>query len=179
MPVKKIYTIGHSNRTESDFLALLRHHHIQLLADIRHFPGSRKYPHFSKDHLSSFLPDNGIGYLHLVDLGGRRRPHKNSINTAWRVQAFQGYADYMFTLPFKKAVLQLQRAAKERVTACMCSEAVWWSCHRALVSDYLKSKGWTVLHIMGTSEPREHPYTAPARISDGRLSYRNHEKAAQ
>jgi len=166
-----IWTIGHSTRSLQEFISLLQSFRVQMLVDIRNYPGSRRYPHFNKEALENSLPAHGIHYIHLKELGGRRKPVENSINTAWRNEAFRGYADYMQTNEFKKAIEQLEAIAEKQRTAYMCSEAVWWSCHRALVSDYLKSKGWTVMHIMDTGKATEHPYTKPARIVDGILRY--------
>jgi uncharacterized protein (DUF488 family) len=140
--VKTIYTIGHSNRPLADFIAMLQSFDIGLVADIRSLPGSRKYPHFDKENLQVFLPEYTIQYTHLSDLGGRRKADRNSRNTGWRHQAFRGYADYMETAAFADAVQELQEAASKVPTAYMCSEAVWWRCHRAMVSDYLKFNGW-------------------------------------
>ena len=168
---KKIYTIGHSTRSLEDFLELLRTYGIEVLADIRNFPGSRRYPHFNTDNLQEVLKKEGIEYVHLKALGGRRRPLPDSENTGWRVEAFRGYADYMNTEEFKKALGELENIASKKITAYMCSEAVWWSCHRALVSDQLKNKGWTVLHIMSLKKADEHPFTKPARIVDGQVTY--------
>ena len=117
------------------------------------------------------MPAVGISYLHMPALGGRRTPRRDSSNTAWRNKAFQGYADYMETPEFKAAIDDLQVLATTRSVAYMCSEAVWWRCHRALVSDYLKVKGWKVLHIMDFSKVTEHPYTAPAKEVQGKLFY--------
>lgn len=166
-----IWTIGHSTRSLEDFLALLYSFKIEVLVDIRNYPGSKRYPHFNKDALEVSLPANGVEYIHLKELGGRRKPVANSINTAWRNEAFRGYADYMQTAEFKKAIQKLEGIARKQFTAYMCSEAVWWSCHRALVSDDLKSKGWTVMHIMDIGKATEHPYTKPARIVDGVVHY--------
>lgn len=166
-----IWTIGHSTRRWAEFVALLHSFHITLLADIRNYPGSRRYPHFNKEAMEQSLPANGIQYAHFKELGGRRKPVENSVNTAWRNEAFRGYADYMQTAEFKKAIEKLEAAAKEQSTAYMCSEAVWWSCHRALVSDYLKVRGCTVMHIMDSSKAVEHPYTKPARVVNGSLLY--------
>jgi uncharacterized protein (DUF488 family) len=166
-----IWTIGHSTRSLDEFLALLHSFHISMLVDIRNYPGSKRYPHFNKEALEVSLPANHIQYLHLKELGGRRKPVEGSINTAWRNTAFRGYADYMQSQDFKKAIEILEALAQKQATAYMCSEAVWWSCHRSLVSDYLKWKGWTVLHIMDVDKATEHPYTKPARIIDGRLRY--------
>lgn len=168
---RTIYTIGHSSRPLEEFLAMLQSFDIGLIADIRSLPGSRKYPHFDKEELQVFLPQNHIQYVHLVNLGGRRRPDKNSKNTGWRHRAFRGYADYMETDAFTEGMDELKKAGAQLPTAYMCSEAVWWRCHRAMVSDSLKVEGWTVLHIMDIGKAKEHPYTAPAKIIEGRLSY--------
>ena len=144
---------------------------IQLLADIRSMPGSDKYPQFNQSALERSLPEAGIGYKHMPGLGGRRKPRPDSVNTAWRSKAFMGYADYMETMPFKVAIAELEQLALTSRVAYMCSEAVWWRCHRSLVSDYLKINGWTVLHIMAPGKATEHPYTAPAQNVQGKLFY--------
>lgn len=166
-----IWTIGHSTRSLQDFLALLHSFKIEVLVDIRNYPGSKRYPHFNKEGLEVSLPANNIQYIHLKELGGRRKPLVNSKNTAWRNEAFRGYADYMQTVEFKTAIEKLITIAQQQFTAYMCSEAVWWSCHRALVSDFLKSNGWKVMHIMDVGKATEHPYTKPARVVDGILRY--------
>lgn len=175
MPEKKIWTIGHSTRSAEEFISILEHYKIQLLADIRRFPGSKRYPHFNKEALQKLLKEHRITYKHFEALGGRRTPNKDSKNTGWRLAAFRGYADYMETSEFKEAVHQLEKEAAETPTAYMCSEAVWWSCHRSLVSDHLKARGWTVIHIMDSKNSQEHPYTKPARIVNGELSYESAE----
>jgi len=171
MKEKIIYTIGHSTHTLEEFVAMLKSFNIELLADIRSFPGSRKFPHFNKENLPASLAENNIEYIHLRNLGGRRKVNPESCNTGWRVAAFRGYADYMETESFKKAIQELEQIASAKRVAYMCAEAVWWRCHRSLVSDYLKNEGWTVLHIMGVGKSTEHPYTAPAKIIDGKLDY--------
>ena len=166
-----IWTIGHSTRTLKEFIDILKSFHIECLADIRSFPGSRRYPHFNKEALEVSLPENNIKYIHLRELGGRRRVKPDSINTGWRLAAFRGYADYMETGSFKEAVQELERfGSKERI-AYMCSEALWCRCHRSLVSDYLKLHGWTVLHIMDIEKTQEHTYTSPSQIVNGELLY--------
>jgi uncharacterized protein (DUF488 family) len=168
---KTIWTIGHSTRTNEEFIAMLKSFQIELLADIRSYPGSRRFPHFNQQALKLFLSENQIEYVHLLKLGGRKKALVNSHNTGWKVEAFKGYADYMETIDFTQGVNDLELLAEKKRTAFMCSEAVWWSCHRSLVSDYLKSKGWVVMHIMGNNKAEEHPYTKPAKIVNGRLSY--------
>ena len=168
---KTIWTIGHSTRPFEELVALLHAHNIQLLADVRSFPGSRKYPQFNKEALEMALPENGIEYLHLKDLGGRRKVSPESKNTAWRHPAFRGYADYMETPAFDKALKELETIASQKPTAIMCSEAVWWRCHRSMISDALKVRGWTVLHIGSGQKTTEHPWTAPARVENDELHY--------
>lgn len=167
----EIWTVGHSTHTFEEFLALLDSFRIDTLVDVRRLPGSRKFPHFDKEFLEVNLPLHDIRYLHLEDLGGRRKTSKASLNTAWRLQSFRGYADYMETDAFQKAAEQLERVGGSSRTAFFCAEAVWWSCHRSLIADYLKFKGWTVLHIMGIGKAQEHPYTQPARIVGNQLVY--------
>ena len=168
---KTIYTIGHSTRTIEEFLDLLFSFDIKVLADIRRLPGSRKYPQFDQDNLRKSLEENGIEYIYIEDLGGRRKVSPDSKNTTWRNKSFQGYADYMETESFENGVKELEKLALEKNTAMMCSEAVWWRCHRSMVSDYLKAKGWEVLHIMALGKATEHPYTAPARIIGNQVFY--------
>ncbi len=145
---KIIWTIGHSNRTIEEFISLLHSFEITLLADVRHFPGSKKFAHFNKEALKLSLNTAGIEYMHFIELGGRRKPLPDSKNSAWRLAAFRGYADHMQTKEFKNAFELLKETAFAKRTAIMCSEAVWWSCHRSLISDRLKADGWQVQHIM-------------------------------
>jgi uncharacterized protein (DUF488 family) len=146
-------------------------HHIQLLVDIRSFPGSRRFPHFNKENLSLSLKARAVDYKHMVGLGGRRKPKQDSGNNAWRHPSFRGYADYMQTDEFQNNIETLETLAEGVRTAYMCSEAPWWKCHRALVSDYLKIRGWLVLHIMEKGKITEHPFTSPARPVQGKLFY--------
>lgn len=165
------FTIGHSNRSFEDFLAMLKSFSIELVADIRTLPGSRKYPHFDKEKLEGWLRQNNIEYRHLPALGGRRKPMKDSRNTAWRHAAFRGYADHMETEEFSVALTELEQLASKHKVAYLCSEAVWWRCHRAMVSDLLKNRGWEVMHIMEVGKAKEHPYTSAAKIVEGKLNY--------
>jgi len=166
-----IWTIGHSTRTLKEFIDILKSFHIECVADIRSVPGSRRYPHFNKEALEVSLPENNIKYVHLRELGGRRKVKADSINAGWRIAAFRGYADYMETSSFKEAIQELERFGSKGRIAYMCSEALWWRCHRSLVSDYLKLHGWTVFHIMGIGKTQEHTYTSPAQIVNGELLY--------
>jgi uncharacterized protein (DUF488 family) len=167
-----IWTVGHSILSIEEFIGRLRAFRIALLADVRSFPGSRRYPHFNRENLSVSLNDAGIGYRHLRELGGRRRARPDSLNLAWRNESFRGYADYMETPEFRAGIELLLGLAEEKRVAIMCSEAVWWRCHRSMISDYLKVKGVEVLHIMGDVKSEPHPFTSAARIVDGSLSYR-------
>ncbi|MGZ3901078.1 MAG: DUF488 domain-containing protein [Bacteroidia bacterium] len=169
--MKIIYTIGHSTRSFDEFVKLLNSFKITLLADIRNYPGSKRYPHFNKEALEINLPARGISYLHFKMLGGRRKPLGDSKNNAWRNSAFKGYADYMETDEFQHVIKELEELASHEPTAYMCSEAVWWRCHRALISDFLKIKGWNVRHIIAMDKAPEHPYTSAASIVNGKLSY--------
>jgi uncharacterized protein (DUF488 family) len=170
---KNIWTIGHSTRAIDHFIAMLQSFNIELVADIRSFPVSRRYPHFNKEDLEISLSAKKIKYMHLKNLGGRRPVKADSINTGWRNAAFRGFADYMQTDDFRKGIEQLEIIAATKRTAYMCSEAVWWRCHRSLVSDFLKLRGWTVNHIMEIGKAQEHSYTQPAKIVNGKLSYPN------
>jgi uncharacterized protein (DUF488 family) len=168
---KIIYTIGHSTRTFGEFIGLLQTFSIEMLMDVRSYPRSRRYPHFNKENLSRELPLKDILYLHIPSLGGRRKALLQSKNAVWKNDAFRGYADYMETGEFKKGIDELEEAGTRYRTAFMCSEAVWWRCHRSMIADYLKVNGWTVLHILNGKKAEEHPFTAAAKIVDGNLSY--------
>jgi uncharacterized protein (DUF488 family) len=173
MAVKlEVWTIGHSTRSLDEFVALLASQEIRALVDVRSFPGSKKFPHFNRQPLSESLASFGIEYVHMPELGGRRRARKDSPNTAWRNSAFRGYADYMETDSFRGGINQLLDVAGRMRTAIMCAEAVWWRCHRSLISDYLKSKCVSVIHILSQTKVEPHPYTSAASLIDGELSYR-------
>jgi uncharacterized protein (DUF488 family) len=168
----RLWTIGHSTREIADFISLLKENGIKLLADVRMFPGSKRYPQFGRDALAKSLREPGIRYEHFPELGGRRKAKPDSTNTAWRNESFRGYADYMETEEFRKGIARLvDLAEKSGPTAVMCAEAVWWRCHRSLISDYLKAGGVEVLHILDHNKVEPHPFTSAARIVDGELSY--------
>ena len=168
----KLWTIGHSTRSIDEFIEALKSFEIRTLADVRSFPGSRRCPQFNKENLRDSLAEAGIDYIHLPDLGGRRRAKPDSLNMAWQSKTFRGYADYMETEAFQKGIARLLEAARERRTAIMCAEAVWWRCHRSLISDYLKANEVEVTHIMAAGKSAPHPFTSAASIVDGKLSYR-------
>ena len=166
-----IWTVGHSTRPIEEFLRVLDAQRIEAIADVRRFPGSRQHPQFGREALESTLSKHGIAYLWLPELGGRRRPSPTSPNTAWRNVAFRGYADHMASEEFARGVAKLLDLACRAHTAIMCAEAVWWRCHRALISDALCARGIEVVHITDAQHAVPHPMTEPARIVDGRLSY--------
>ena len=168
----KIWTVGHSTRSGEGFVQILLAHGVEVLVDVRTFPGSRRYPQFNRDALAENLALQKIRYHHEPRLGGRRKPRADSHNSAWRNEQFRGYADHMETEEFKRGVQELLELAAEKRVAIMCAEAVWWRCHRSLISDYLKAKGHEVIHILDEKKTEEHPFTSAARIIDGDLSYR-------
>ncbi len=168
----ELWTIGHSTLAIGQLVETLRSFEIKVLADVRSFPGSQRYPHFNRERLSVSLADTGIDYQHFPELGGRRRARPDSLNMIWRNESFRGYADYMETEAFRQGIDRLLHVARVRRTAVMCAEAVWWRCHRSLISDYLKASGVKVTHIMAPGKSEAHPYTSAARIVNGELSYR-------
>jgi uncharacterized protein (DUF488 family) len=183
--MSRIWTIGHSTRKIDIFISLLAENGIKLVADVRMYPGSKRYPQFNKEALADSLGKAGIRYEYFPELGGRRKARPDSRNTAWRNASFRGYADYMETEEFREGVKRLVDFATGRVrvaaatglapeagpTAIMCAEAVWWRCHRALISDFLKVCGIEVTHIVDLAKIEPHPFTSAARIVDGELSY--------
>ena len=166
-----IWTVGHSTRTIQEFIDILRQYQIEIVVDVRRFPGSRRFPHFNKTAMHDALVTAGIRYEDLVELGGRRPARPDSHNVAWRNASFRGYADYMETQPFRNGVDRLLEIARTGRTVIMCSEAVWWRCHRSMIADSLKAMDVHVFHILGMKKVQEHPYTSAARLVDGRLSY--------
>ena len=171
--ISRIWTIGHSTRKIDDFIFLLEENGIKLVADVRLLPGSKRYPQFNKEALADSLGKVGIRYEHFPELGGRRKPRPDSHNAAWRNESFRGYADHMETEDFRKGIARLVGLVNEvGPTAIMCAEAVWWRCHRALISDCLKARGVEVLHILDAKKAEPHPFTSAAQIVNGELSYR-------
>jgi uncharacterized protein (DUF488 family) len=166
-----IWTIGHSTRELDEFLGLLVKFGIEALADVRSFPGSRRYPQYGKDALAASLREPAIEYAWLPALGGRRQPSPNSPNTAWRNAAFRGYADYMSTAEFAQGLQQLLDLASRARTAIMCAEALWWRCHRSLIADALCVRSVEVVHVMDARHETVHPMTSAASIVQGELSY--------
>jgi len=166
-----VWTIGHSTRTLEQFLGLLTAHRVEAVADVRRYPGSRRWPHFARESLTQELEARGLVYVWLPELGGRRTPRPDSPNTAWRSLAFRGYADYMATEAFAEGLDRLVNLALGLRTSILCAESLWWRCHRGLIADVLRWLQFDVIHIMGPGSSVSHPYTAAARIVGGRLSY--------
>ena len=174
MPASTIWTIGHSTRSADEFVSLLEAHGITGLGDIRTIPASRRHPQFGGDALAARLGAQSIEYRHFPGLGGLRKPAKNSGNSGWKNASFRGYADHMQTPAFGAAVNELLDFGAGRRVAVMCAEAVWWQCHRMLLSDALTARGVEVQHIMGERGPsalQPHRMTAFARVESAAVSY--------
>ncbi len=168
----KIWTVGHSTHSFDEFVALLAQHGITLVADIRAVPKSRRHPHFQADALARNLPDRGVAYRHLPRLGGWRRAEADSPNGAWRNDSFRGYADYAMGSEFAEGLTQLRELAAAQPSAMMCSEALWWRCHRRLVADRLVVGGDTVCHISSDGHVSAHQLTSFATVGAyGQVTY--------
>lgn len=166
-----LWTIGHSTRPLSVFIAMLQQADIAVLADVRRFAGSRRNPQFSRDTLPPALDDAGIDYLPLPALGGRREPDLHSPNTAWRVNGFRGYADHLASAEYIDARSTLMRRASERRTCVMCAEALWWQCHRRLIADDFTARGWQVMHLLAPGKSEPHMLNADAVMMHDVLRY--------
>lgn len=163
-----VWTVGHSTRPFDELRAMLDDAGVTCLVDVRRFAGSRRNPQYSPDALREQLGD---AYLPLPGLGGRRTPAPDSPNGAWRVAAFRGYADHLASVEYTRARAELTNRAQDERCAVMCAEAVWWRCHRRLISDDLTVRGWRVLHLMGPGKTVPHPLHPDARFVDGTLRY--------
>lgn len=152
----KIYTIGHSTRSIKDFIDILLYYNIKTLVDVRSIPGSRYCPQFNKEDLCKSLKEYDISYKHISKLGGRRKVLKESKHTEWTNISFRAYADYMDTAEFEEGFNELKTLAINENVAYMCSEAVWWKCHRRMISDKLKSENWEVIHIFDKKQTQIH-----------------------
>ena len=166
-----IYAIGHSTRTLDDFIAILAAHSISLLIDVRTIPKSRHNPQFNEESLQKSLERRGITYMHFKELGGLRKPKKDSINTGWQNASFRGFADYMQTREFVSALRQLMQLSRRGRAAIMCAEGNPFRCHRSLVADALTVRGVHVWHISSRTSAREHTLTAFAQVSGTRITY--------
>ncbi len=159
-------TVGHSTGSLEEFVELLRRQQIDLLCDVRAVPKSRRHPHFAATELAASLPERGIAFRHLPGLGGWRKPQPESPNGGWRNRSFQGYADYMLTAAFPHALRELRQLAVDQRTAIMCSEAVWWRCHRRLIADRLTANDWCVCHIGWDGRVTQHELAEFAVVCD-------------
>jgi uncharacterized protein (DUF488 family) len=166
-----ILTVGHSTHALAEFVALLRAHGVERVADIRTIPRSRHNPQFNRETLPAALQRAWVEYLHLPGLGGLRHARRDSPNTAWRNASFRGFADYMLTPDFEESLARLIETAREKRLALMCAEAVPWRCHRSLIADALLARGITVEHILASSQRQPHTLTTWARVDGTRVTY--------
>jgi len=167
-----VWTIGHSTRSAEETVKILKAGEIRLIADVRRFPSSRRYPQFNQDAMMQWLMEAGVRYQHFLDLGGRRNKRlAESPNTAWRVEAFNAYADYMQSAEFLAALDQLIAVAHETPTAIMCSEALPQKCHRRLISDALVIRGWRVRHLLSPKRIDDHQLTPFAKVEGTTVTY--------
>jgi uncharacterized protein (DUF488 family) len=176
------FTIGHSTRTIVEFVDLLRESGVDLVIDVRSIPRSRTNPQFNQPSLAEALAPRQIGYEHIAELGGLRgRSHgtEPSPNTYWRVRSFQNYADYALTAPFAAGLALLRERGHKRRCAIMCAEAVWWRCHRRIITDYLLAAGEEVKHILGKSHVDMASLTPGAVVrNDGTVAYPAHAQGS-
>ena len=165
------YTMGFSTRTWDETIDLLHNYAIERLVDIRTLPGSKRTPQFNLEHLRTALPAAGIEYIHMKELGGLRKPRKDSINTEWRNEGFRGYADYMQTANFEAALDRLMNLIQDKTTVYVCTEAVFWRCHRQLVSDALLVRGLRIGHIFSSTKVEPHKLTEFACVAGTTITY--------
>ncbi len=169
----RLYTIGHSTRTLDELIEAVQAHSIKTLVDIRAFPMSLRLPYFNRENLETALPEAGIRYMWMKELGGRRKKSlQESPNVALRNESFRNYADYMLTPEFEQAMGELITIGEQSPTAYMCAERVYFRCHRMLVSDWLVAHGHEVLHIDDAKPAKPHQLMSEARLVNGKLMYR-------
>jgi len=169
--VAKVWSVGHGTRPVAELIAVLNEAGIKVLADVRSVPGSRRHPQFGRSELTSTLADTSIEYVHLRGLGGRRDAAPDSPHVALKVDAFRGYADHMASEEFAADYARLIALARERSTAFMCAETLWWRCHRRMLSDRLTVDGWSVVHLLAPGKSEPHRLWDVARVVEGRLVY--------
>ena len=167
-----IWTVGHSTRSFDELARTLQEPRIELVVDVRRFPGSRRLPQFESATLQAELERRGIAYQWIAALGGRRRPDPDSPNTGWAHAAFRAYADHIASEEFAEGLDELLMLAGGLRTAIMCAEVLWWRCHRRLIADVLVSLGVTVVHLFAPGKSEIHRLRPPAQLEDGRLTYR-------
>lgn len=166
-----ILTIGHSTRTLDEFVGLLKTYKVTLVVDVRTIPRSRHNPQFNKETLPNTLKLAGVKYVHMPEIGGLRRPTRDSINLAWRNRSFRGYADYMQTKEFTENLLNLIALARENCLAIMCAEALPWRCHRSLIADALVVRHIKVEHILNAESSISHKLTEWAQVEGTKITY--------
>jgi uncharacterized protein (DUF488 family) len=166
-----VFTVGHSTRSLDELVGMLQERGVEVLADVRTAPGSRRLPHFSRPALAALLPPRGLEYVHLPELGGFRRPRPDSPNDGWRNRSFRGYADYMATPAWRAGLERLLALAAKRPLAAMCAEAVPWRCHRSLIADGLVVRGIEVTHVLGPGQTQSHRLTPFAVVEGDRITY--------
>ena len=167
-----IWTVGHGTLSASAFVALVAEAGLEVVVDVRRFPGSRRHPHFASEEMARWMPESGLGYEWLPSLGGRRKASPESPNTGLRNDQFRAYADHMATAEFQAGVAALLAEAGTRRLAVMCAESVWWRCHRRLLADHLcLVEGWDVEHLMHDGRLVPHPVTVEARPAGRTVVY--------
>jgi len=167
-----VWTVGHGTLDAAGFAALVGDAGIELIVDVRRFPGSRRNPQFGSDQMRAWLAEAGLGYEWAPSLGGRRKPVTGSCHTGLRNAQFRAYADHMATTEFKDGVSRLLATAAERAVAVMCAESLWWRCHRRLLADHLVLiRGWDVKHVMHDGRHTDHRLTPEARAAGDSLVY--------
>lgn len=154
----EIWTIGHWTCHEATFIGRLEAQRIEVLVDVRAHPGSRTSPQFGRDVMPSWLDRAEIEYVHLDELGGRRRKQDVGpcLNEGWQNTSFKNYADYTLRPEYEHGIADLVDLAGRQRVVIMCAEPMPWRCHRLLIANTLTARGWTVRHILGDAEPRVH-----------------------
>jgi uncharacterized protein (DUF488 family) len=176
----EILTVGHSTHSIERFLALLGEAGVELIADVRRFPGSRRHPQFGADALERSLREVGIAYESFREELGGRRSEKDVVargsgtppdNSAWRNASFRAYADYMSTPAFAAGLERLEETARSQRSAVMCAEAHPSRCHRRLIADMLLARGWRIVHLLADGRLQEHAFTPDAVVAAGEVHY--------
>ena len=169
--MSSISTVGHSSHPIEELLEILRAHRVERVLDVRRFPASCKWPHFDAVSLARSLSAAGLDYLGLPELGGRRKARSDSPHTAWRVEAFRGYADFMDTPEFAAGLEKVMALSREKPSTLLCAEALPWRCHRSLIADALMARGFQVLEILSASEAKPRRFPTFARVDGERVIY--------
>ncbi len=169
--MRPLFTVGHSTRSLEELMAAVRAAGVGRIVDVRRFPGSRRHPHFGRERLAEGLAAGGIAYQWCPQLGGRRSRAKDAPPSAWRVEAFAAYADYMTTVEFRAAIEAVVETAERGETAIMCAEAVPYQCHRRLISDWVVLHGRPVMHILDARRREPHRVTEFARLDGEQVRY--------